>query len=157
MSSREYLLARLDCTRKDLNEVLDHFADADICWAPAQGMRPVGELLAEIARKEMEIVGYLKDGEWPDEEPDPFEPNAPLDEVRRGLDAMRELTKEYIAGLKEEELEEVIDLPEPWWEALRLTHCPRSEMLRNISVHEWYHTGQLVIYLWFRGERPRDW
>ena len=28
------------------------------------------------------------------------------------------------------------------------------EVLRNIAAHEWYHTGQLVSYLWTRGEDP---
>jgi len=51
-------------------------------------------------------------------------------------------------------LEESVSNPERWWEALRLTEGPRSEVLRNIASHEWYHTGQLIIYLWMRGDNP---
>jgi uncharacterized damage-inducible protein DinB len=120
-------------------------------------MNSVGDLLLEIARKDMEIVGWLRNGAWPDDEPDPFEPTASVDEMRKGLEATRAATVEYVAGLSDDQLEEVISLPERWWEALRLLHCPRSEMLRNASAHEWYHTGQLIVYLWSQGRDPNEW
>ncbi len=77
--------------------------------------------------------------------------------MTRGLQSTRDLTFQYLSSLDENALDEVIHLPERWWEALRLLECPRSEMLRNISAHEWYHTGQLITYLWSRGDNPEEW
>ena len=33
---------------------------------------------------------------------------------------------------------------------------PRSEILRNLAAHEWYHTGQLIVYQSMRGLNPDD-
>ena len=73
------------------------------------------------------------------------------------MDSIRADTLAYIDSLTEDELLEPIACPERWWEALRLTECPISEILRNIAAHEWYHTGQLVSYLWMRGDDPYSW
>lgn len=158
MASREYLVARLAMTRSDLTEILELLTDGDTLWKPRDSMKSVGDLLLEIARKDMEIIGWLKNGAWPDDEPDPFDARtATLGEMRNGLSTTRSQTLEYIAELSDEQLEEVLLLPERWWEGLRLHHCPRSEMIRNISAHEWYHTGQLVTYLWAQGRNPCTW
>ena len=34
---------------------------------------------------------------------------------------------------------------------------PISEVLRSIATHESYHTGQLITYLWMRGDNPYEW
>lgn len=145
-------------TRQDLNQVLAHLTDADLQWAPAGSMKTVGGLLLEIANKDREIVGWLHNGEWPDDEPDPFSAEtATLEEMKAGLESTRADTLAYLESIDDAQLEELESLPEPWWEALRLPECPRSEMLRNASAHEWYHTGQLIVYLWMRGDNPEEW
>jgi uncharacterized damage-inducible protein DinB len=127
-------------------------------WAPREGMKTVADLLCEIARKDHEIVSYLRNGDWPDDDPDPFDAaTASLEQARAGLETTRAATLAYIQTLTDEELNREIELPEKWWEALRLLKCPRSEMLRNISAHEWYHTGQLIIYIWMQGDDPESW
>lgn len=157
MSQKKFIEARLNFTRQDLNEVLSRLTDADVTWSPKEGVRKIGSLLLEIANKDREVVRYLQTGQWPDDEPDPFNETSSLEEMKAGLQSTRDLTFQFLASLTDEQLDETIQLPEKWWEALRLLECPRSEMLRNISAHEWYHTGQLVIFLWMRGDDPRKW
>ena len=158
MPTSDFLVARLAVTRADLKDVLDHLTEDCLRWKPAPGMHSVGDLLCEIARKDMEIIGWLRNGEWPDDEPDPFDPEtATLAEMKAGLDHTRIQTLNYINQQTDEQLEELITLPERWWEALRLLECPKSEMIRNISAHEWYHTGQLITYLWSQGQNPNEW
>lgn len=158
MTTRDFIQARMAFTREDLNRVLTRLADEDMLWAPREGMNTIGALLCEIARKDMEIVGWLRNGEWPDDEPDPFDAtSATLEQARSGLEQTRINTIAYLDSLTDEQVDEIIVVPEPWWETLRLVECPRSEMLRNASAHEWYHTGQLVTYLWLRGDDPGQW
>jgi len=158
MASREFVKARLAMTRHDLNQVLAHLTDADLRWVPGEGMKTVGDLLLEVANKDREIVGWLRKSEWPDDEPDPFSgETSTLEEMKAGLQSTRADTLAYLESIDDAQLEELLSLPEPWWEALRLLECPRSEMLRNASAHEWYHTGQLIVYLWMRGDNPYEW
>lgn len=153
----KFLEARLNVTRQDLNGVLDHLEGVPTTWAPGEGMKTVGDLLLEIARKDMEIIGYLRNGEWPDDDPDPFPASGTLDEMKAGLISTRAATFDYLRSLSAADLEEILELPEPWWESLRILECPRAEMIRNISAHEWYHTAQLITYLWIRGDNPEEW
>jgi uncharacterized damage-inducible protein DinB len=157
MSQREFIEARLNFTRTELDQVLAHLSDDLVTWAPRDGMKTVGNLLLEIANKDREIVRYLQTGQWPDDEPDPFSETSSLAEMKRGLQSTRDLTFQYLSQFDDDGLNEIIHLPEGWWEALRLLECPRGEMLRNISAHEWYHTGQLITYLWSRGDNPEEW
>jgi len=154
----DLLKARFISVRQDFYQSLSRLTDDDLPWKPAEGMRTVAELLLEIADKDREVVIWLKTGTWPDDDPPSFDPEtANLAEIRAQLDTIRQTTFAYIDSMTEEELEMPIHPPEKWWETLRLTECPRSEVLRNIAAHEWYHTGQLVIYLWMRGDNPESW
>jgi uncharacterized damage-inducible protein DinB len=153
----DLLKARLAMARQDLWKVLDHLTDADVTWAPAEGMRTIGGQLYEISGKETEIIVWLQTGEWPDPEHDPFDKNAPLAHMKAVLEANRVATWAYMDSLSENELRAIHPVPQGWWEGLRLTECPRDEILRNIAVHEWYHTGQLITYLWIKGDDPYNW
>ena len=127
--------------------MLDQLTDADLSRRPWEGMPSVAGLLVEMANKEKELIAWLRTGEWPDDDPDAFDEAATLAEIRPVFDDLREQTLAYIDSFDEAGLEELIPSPERWWEALRLEACPRSEILRNIAAHEWYHTGQLIVYL----------
>lgn len=158
MGTHELLKARFAMVRQDLGQVLDRLVDADLTWAPREGMRTISGQLLEIANKEKEATKWLQTGTWPDEDPDAFdESTATLEEIKAVLAALRQQTYAYIDSMSETELERTVRLEEPWWEALRLTDCPLSEILRNIAMHEWYHTGQLVAYLWQKGDDPETW
>jgi uncharacterized damage-inducible protein DinB len=152
MRTHDYLKARLQWVRHDFNEVLEKLTDADLPWRPTDDMLTVGGLLIEMANKEKELIAWLQSGEWPDDDPDAFEETATLAEMRSVLATLREQTLRYIDSFDEAGLEELVPCPERWWEALGLEACPRSEILRNLAAHEWYHTGQLIVYLHARSE-----
>jgi uncharacterized damage-inducible protein DinB len=136
--------------RQDFDEVLDTMSDADLAFRPNDDMPSVAGLLVEMANKEHELVTWLQTGEWPDDDPDVFKETATLAEIRSAFADLREETLAYIDSFDEEGLEQLVECPEKWWEALRLEACPRSEILRNLASHEWYHTGQLIVYLQVR-------
>lgn len=121
-------------------------------------MPTIAELLLEIANKEKEAPVWIRQGVWPDRGPDAFDiESATVDGIKTSLRSLRVETFTYIDSLSEAELEELVSCPDRWWEALRLTACPRSEVLRNIATHKWYHTAQLITYLWMRGDNPNKW
>ena len=154
----DLLKARFASVRRDLDKTLGRFTDEDLDWKPGDGMRTVGAQLLEIADKDREVVTWMKTGAWPDDEPPSFDPETTgLDQMRAALNAIRSTTLAYIDSMTEAELEMPVYPPEDWWEALRLPECPRSEVLRNIAAHECYHTGQLIIYRWMRGDDPYSW
>ncbi|MBI1729774.1 DinB family protein [Candidatus Acetothermia bacterium] len=143
---------------RDLDLVLKRITNADLRWAPREGMRTVAGQLLELANKEREGLVWLREGVWPDGGPDAFDPErATLEEIKAALKSLRADTFDYIDSLSEAELCQPMRSPERWWEALRLEQCPKSEVLRNIAAHEWYHTGQLITYLWLRGDNPDNW
>ena len=121
--------------------------DEDLALRPIGDLPSVAELLVEMANKEKELVAWLRSGDWPEDDPDAFEESATLAEIRSVFAHLREDTLAYIDSFDEAGLEELVPCPDRWWEALRLEACPRSEILRNIASHEWYHTGQLIVYM----------
>jgi uncharacterized damage-inducible protein DinB len=156
--THDLLKARFAHVRRDLDRVLDKLVEADMRWAPALGMRTVAGQLVEIADKERETLAWVQTGIWPDDEPPSFaEETVTLAEARSALARLREATYTFIDGLSEAELERTVANPDGWYEALGLNQCPLSEVLRTVAAHEWYHTGQLVMYLWSRGEDPYAW
>jgi uncharacterized damage-inducible protein DinB len=158
LSVHELLKARFDMTRKYLDRVLVRFTENDLSWRPAEGMRTVRGQLLEIADKERESIKWIQTGVWPDEDPPTFnEETATMAEITAAMKELRVNTFAYIDSLSEADLERLIHSEEGWLEALNLTDCPIHEVLRNIGAHEWYHTAQLITYLWLRGDVPDSW
>lgn len=156
--TRELLKARFACARQDLEKALQRLTDPDLPWSPREGMRTIANQLVEIANKEKETLGWVQTGVWPDEEPDAFNAEtATVAEIRTVLAELRAETYAYIDSLSDTALEQPISNPNRWIEALRIPECPLSEVLRSIATHEVYHTGQLYIYLWMRGDDPNQW
>lgn len=152
------LRARFDTVRGQLNNVLDRFSDDEFSWTPSQGCRTVGEQILEIADKDRESVIWIKTGVWPDGDLPSFEPSkTTLSQARTILNEIRLNTLSFLDSMTDADLELPVRCPERWLEALGLTECPRSEVLRNIAAHEWYHTGQLVTYRLLRGDVGDDW
>lgn len=157
--TRIFVVARLARVRKDLDDVTDRISQEMIPWAPRVGMRTVGGQLVEIAQTEMEIVAMLREGRTLDEK----EAKATigdcesLDNLVSALARVRGATLAYIASLSDEDIEGPVAIPPSWFESLGLESVPRSEILVSIAMHEWYHVGQLVSYLWTRGDDPYKW
>jgi uncharacterized damage-inducible protein DinB len=150
--------AHLNAVRRDLDQVVERLSDADLRWRPALGMPTIADILLEILNKETETIGWIEAGVWPDDAADSFEAeSALLEEIRVKMAAIRGDTFAYIDGKTEEELQRLVHNPNRWNEGFHLPECPLSEVLRFIASHEWYHTGQLVSYLWLRGDNPDQW
>lgn len=155
---RTFLKARFAYARKDLEQVLSKLTDSDLSWSPRDGMPTIADLLLEIANKNKETPIWVQTGVWPDDDPDAFDiKTATIEDIWATLTALQSETYAYIDSLSNEELEQPIANPNLWGEALRLPECPLSEVLRGIAQHEYYHTGQLVTYLWLRGDDPDAW
>lgn len=110
----------------------------------------------EIAGKEVELLEFAKGkgrNEW--KEVESFgEGERSIAGWNDVLGNLRRDTLLYLDSLSEADLEELVVFPEDWWERLYLRAVPMHEIFRNVAAHEWYHTGQLVSYLWSRGENP---
>lgn len=157
-TTHDLLKARFNMVRQDFEKTLARISEADLTWSPRDGMRTIRGLLLEIADKEREALKWIQTGTWPDEDPPTFdEETATLADIKAAISSLRANTISYLDSLSEQDLERLIDCPEGWWEALRLRQCPVHEVLRNIAAHEWYHTAQLITYLWSRGDNPDDW
>lgn len=156
MSTHELLKARLAYVRRHLDQALGEVTDDVLGWAPRDGMRTVGGQLFEILGKEIELLTYAKAkgrAEWVEiDELDIVS----VEDWRRTLAETRAGTLAYLDSLTEADLNEPIPFPEGWWEGLCLTAIPMHEVFRSIAAHEWYHTGQLVSYLWLRGSDPYE-
>ena len=159
MGVRERLKARMAIVREDLDEVLGRLSDADLPWAPAAGMRTVGGQLAEIAGTERQLLAWMRDGKHlPFEDAMNFgESAATLSGMKDVLSETRRETLAYLDSLPETDLETQAPFPERWFESLRQPMMQPSEAFRSIAQHEWYHVGQLVSYLWSRGDDPYKW
>ena len=149
------LLARLAATRLDLDEVTSRLTQADVEGAPAPGMRTVGGQLVEIIDTEMQFLLKLKTGQGFSME----EGRARIGDVSSlsvllaSLVSTRAETVEYIESLFAEELNEEVT----WYAWSGLPTATRADALASILLHESYHTGQLVSYLWSRGDDPYRW
>lgn len=155
---RELLKARFACARQDLDKALERLTDQDLPWSPREGMRTIVNQLVEIANKEKETLVWAQTGVWPDEDPDVFDvETATVEEIRAVLRELRSATYAYIDSLSDIELEQPISNPNRWLEGLRIPECPLSEVLRSIATHEVYHTAQLYLYFWMRGDDPNEW
>lgn len=153
------LKARLALVREDLEEVLGRLSEDDLDWAPTPGMRTVRGQLVEIAATERQLLTWMTERRQISfEEAEDFGSDAAtLAGLKRVLNDRRAQTLAYLDSLTEDELEAPFPFPERWFEALRQPLAPRSEAIRSIAQHEWYHTGQLVSYLWARGDNPYKW
>lgn len=152
------LIARLGVVRKDLLEAMSRLQDADLTWAPSPGMRTVDGLLREIAATEvvlMDRIRGLPARKFVEIE-DGFQATT-IEEWRGVLADVRAETLAFIEGRSDEELEAPVRLPKSWPDSLGLDEVPMSEPLRSLAAHEWYHAGQLVSYLWSRGDDPYEW
>jgi uncharacterized damage-inducible protein DinB len=128
-------------------------------WAPAEGMRTVAGQLVEILCVEVPLVPRLKEGHiLSDPEVDAvIGDQHSLDNLLRTLIDVRARTLEYLDSLSDEELAEAVPSGQAWFGTMWLPAMPRAEHFLNIAEHEFYHVGQLISYMWCRGDDPYKW
>ncbi|MGI8924177.1 MAG: DinB family protein [Fimbriimonadales bacterium] len=145
--------------RADLYEVLGRLKDEDLPWAPSRGMRTIAGQLAEIAGTERQLMAWLLDQKQISfEVANEFgDRGLSLAGMKEALDEVRASTLVFMDSLAEEDLETPVPMPEGWFESLGQPEIQPSEVFRSLAQHEWYHVGQLVSYLWSRGDDPYKW
>lgn len=158
MTQKEIIKGRLDYAREWLDSVLPRLTQEMLSWAPGEGMRTVSGQLVEIISVEAFLVPALQEGrrlsdaevtELVGDETD-------LDGLKRALIEERARTLAHLETLSDAELLESVALPQ-WYGAYWPKGLPRGEHFRNVAEHEFYHAGQLISYLWARGDDPYAW
>lgn len=157
-TQRDLVLARLGHTRAALDEVLAHLSPDSMTWAPREGMRTMAGQLVEIAATEIQILARLIEGRSPsdDEVRGQIGAYEDLDILRDFLAKVRRETLAYLCTLSDDQLAESVDI-RGWHESIGLARTPRAEIFISVAQHESYHTGQLVTYLWAKGDDPYEW
>jgi len=159
MTTHELLKARLKLARNDLDELLGHLNQPMMTWAPAAGVRTIAGQLVEIAATEMQTVTALTEDRvvTDAEAEEQFGDCVSLVNLTRVLAEVRECTLQVLDSYSEAELQEYVSVKRAWFATMLLPEAPRAEIFQSIAQHEWYHVGQLVSYLWIRGDNPYRW
>ena len=154
LTPKDLLKARLSNVRGWLETVLRRLTPELLEWSPAPGMRTIAGQLVEIIAVEAPLVPYLKVGyQLTEAEVEAIVGDAQdLTKLLLVLTQVRQGTLDYLNSLTEEELSEIVPSGNPWFGTLWLPAMPRSEHFLNIAEHEYYHVGQLISYLWYKGE-----
>lgn len=158
MTQRTIIRDRLNYVRGWLNDVLPRLTPEMLPWAPAPGMRTIAGQLVEIVAVEATLVPALRDGTLPADEELAAIANEemPLDALLQALIDVRSRTLAYLDHLSENDLAAELVVPQ-WYGAYWKTPLPCGEHFRNVAEHEFYHAGQLITYLWARGDDPYAW
>ena len=158
MTQSEIITGRLAYARRWLDDVLPRLSQDMLEWAPAKGMRTISGQLVEIICVEAQLVPVLKTGKaLTDAEIEAItgDPTS-LDGLKKVLTDLRGHTLAHLGTLSEAELMEEVTLPQ-WYGAYWPKPSPRGEHFRNVAEHEFYHAGQLISYMWARGDNPYEW
>lgn len=141
-----------------MNEVLARLTPEMLDWAPAEGMRTVRGQLIEIIEVEIPLATYAKESRLPTDEEFAAAMGKPetLEELITKLQEVRQKTLDCLDSLTDAELEEAVPT-NAWFGSFWQPELPRAELFLNIAAHELYHIGQLVTYLWLRGDNPYEW
>jgi hypothetical protein len=158
-SRKELIVARLGFVRRDLDELLEHVTDGAVKWAPADGVRPLDDQFLEIAMNEVMSIALLRDGVTLShaEAEATLVHDGTVGALKEVLVDVRQATLSYIEALSEEELAEAVEASNPWFASFGLKKVPRYDALTSIALHEHYHVGQLITYLWTMGDDPYSW
>ena len=154
LTPKDLLTARLSNVRRWLGTVLRRLTPEHLEWSPSPGMRTIAGQLVEIIEVEVPLVPYLKTGYYLTEaEVAAIVGDAhDLNHLLRVLTEVRQNTLDYLNSLTQEELSESVPSGDAWFGTLWLPAMPRAEHFLNMAEHEYYHVGQLITYLWCRGE-----
>lgn len=159
MTTTHLIQSNLASVRKELAEVFPRLADDLLDWAPSPGMRTVHGQFVEMISTEQTILHRLKGlPAITEEERDrPLWEIKTLDGLIEKMAEVRRATLEHLESLDETALSAPFGVSEGFANWLELESVPVSELFRFIGRHESYHCGQLVAYLWARGDDPYKW
>lgn len=159
MNQHSTIRAALDSVRSDLVETYPHLTDDLLDWAPREGMRTVQGQFVELISTERSITDRIKG----DPRQDVDEADASLWATRTVsglialLDETRADTLALLDSMDEVGLDRPVEISASFADYLGLHPATVGELLRFIARHESYHAGQLVTYLWTRGNDPYAW
>jgi uncharacterized damage-inducible protein DinB len=151
--------AQLASVRKELMEAVERLDDSMLAWAPGPGMRTIHGQLVEIMMTEVSLQDRLSGRERRavKEMEAPFRAAESVSELKVLLSEVRKETLRLLDARSESGLDDVIEVSKGFAEWLGLETVIASELFRHIARHEAYHAGQLVSYLWARGDDPYEW
>ncbi|MFI5385459.1 MAG: DinB family protein [Fimbriimonadales bacterium] len=137
---RDFVMSRLASVREDLDEVLSKLDQEMMEWAPGEGMRTVAGQLFEIAAMEVQMLARVKEGRRLTDEDakQRFGDCDSLENLKKVIVAVRGRTLDYLDSLGPDEFD-------------------KHMAIEWIAMHEYYHVGQLISYLWARGDNPYRW
>jgi uncharacterized damage-inducible protein DinB len=155
----EYIKASLSSTRNELAEVFPHITNEILDWAPVPGMRTIKGQFVEIIGTEISMIELMRE-----DQRTPFaEIDADLNRLTEitllvaKLTSVRNSTLDFLDSLDEDGLSKQVLVSPGFGKYLELDSVPVSELLRFLVRHEAYHTGQLMSYLWAKGNNPYQW
>ncbi len=147
------LLLNLADIRKELIETVRQVPDADLEWAPAEGMKSYRAQLQEIGTMEKLCMGFIDSGELLPWEMSAYAPSATVEAGLAELEAIRSQTIAYLESASEDKLQTPVASPDDWKQYFGDTIEP-EEVIRWIAMHEYYHMGQIIAYRWSQGHSP---
>jgi uncharacterized damage-inducible protein DinB len=159
MDNQSLIKANLSSVRKELAEVFPRLSDDLLGWAPTEGMRTIHGQFVEIMATELNAYERLRDmPRRPYEEVEaPFWEIKSVSGLIEKLNDIRSQTLQLMDSLDDDAMNAPAETSESFAEWLELKAVPASEVFRFIARHESYHAGQLVAYLWARGDNPYNW
>ncbi len=159
MNEKQLLRAQLASVRKELAEVFPRLTDSLIDWAPGPGVRTIHGQFVEIMSTEENIADLLAGGLRRSEQDveGPLWACKTISGLVKKLDEVRARTLHILDSVDDAKLSAAVPVSPGFGQWLELNPVPMSELVRFIARHESYHAGQLVTYLWSRGDDPYKW
>ncbi len=158
MHEADLILAQLSSVRNELREAFVRIDDSFMDWAPADGMRTVKGQLVEIISTESNIIEKITGNQNFDFAK--IEKEINQNNSCRDFDVLLASSRQKTINLIEQnrnQLDRIVQTSKNFLVYLELDAIPMGELFRYIARHESYHCGQLVSYLWARGDNPYDW
>lgn len=155
----QFIKASLSSARTDLNEALARVTDEMLDSAPAIGMRTLKGQFIEILATERQLIDAVTGADkrsFSEIEHELMKVQT-VKEIASHCENVRRETIALIDQLGEERLGEPVTLSKGFAAYLGLESVPAAELFRYVARHEAYHTGQIVSYLWARGDDPYKW
>lgn len=156
MSTRKDRTAEtLHQIRGELLTTVEGTAPAEFVWEPRPGMKSMKALLQEIGTMERLHTLFLAEGAEGDWETVVQWHGDGLDDTLADLKAIRAETDGFLASCSMADFETPRAIPEPWQKWWGPEATPEA-MLNWITMHEYYHLGQLVYNRWMLGHNPYE-